>query len=118
MSSTLRSRRPEKLITSATPALPRSRGRCSSRPDFSMGWAEQRFTRAERDVCTPFPPVWRSVLLESVHGRRVAELRALLLRINAAAALLLVFVCTNVAVLIVLRAFRRQNEMAVRVALG
>jgi predicted permease len=58
------------------------------------------------------------VELESVHDRYVADLRPVLLALSLAGAIVLLIVTLNVAVLTLLRALRRQREIAVRVALG
>ena len=58
------------------------------------------------------------VRLESVQARYVAELRPVLVAASVAAALVLLIVGANVAILTLLRALRRQKELAVRVALG
>jgi len=80
--------------------------------------AERRITEVARRVGTDFPPNWTGVHLEPVHDRYVTGMRPVLLGITVPAALLLLIVCANVAVLMLLRTVRRQKEMGVRVALG
>jgi predicted permease len=81
-------------------------------------YAEQRITQAARSVATGLTPGWSGVRLESVHWRYVGQLRPILVGITVAAALVLLVVCANLAVLMVLRTMRRQKEIAVRTALG
>jgi len=80
--------------------------------------AEQRITEAVRRVAPNLPPDWDGAHLESVHDRYVAELRPVFAGVTIAAGLVLLLVCSNVAVLIVLRLLRRQKEIAIRTALG
>ena len=88
------------------------------RDGVPVGHAERRITEAAKSVATWIPPNWTGVHLESVHERYVATLRPVLVAITAAASLVLVIVCANVAVLMSLRTMRRQREIGVRLALG
>jgi putative ABC transport system permease protein len=83
-----------------------------------VAYAEQRITEAARRVGSDFRPDWTGVHLESAHERYVKELRPLLFGINAASVLVFLLVCANVAILMLLRALRRQKDVAVRIALG
>ena len=88
------------------------------RAGVPVAFAEQRITEAARRVGSDFRPDWTGVHLVSAHERYVAELRPLLVGINTATALVFLLVAANVAILMLLRAMRRQKEVAVRVALG
>ncbi|MGQ0650299.1 MAG: ABC transporter permease [Gemmatimonadaceae bacterium] len=88
------------------------------REGVPVGLAEHRITEAARAVGTSIPADWTGVQLESAHGRYVNELRPFLIAVTVAAALALMIVCANVAVLVLLRSARRLKEVAVRVALG
>lgn len=81
--------------------------------------AEARITEAARRI----PGIslgsdWPGVTLESVHERYVKPVRPVLMSVMVASTLVLLIVTANVAILTLLRALRRQKEVAVRLALG
>lgn len=80
--------------------------------------AERRITEAVRQAATWIPPDWSGVHLESARDRYVAGLGPVLVAVTVAASLVLLIALANVAVLVLLRALRRQRDLAVRVALG
>jgi putative ABC transport system permease protein len=80
--------------------------------------AAQRITEAVRSVASGIPADWRGVRLESVHAHYVREVRPVLVGLTVASGLVLLIVVTNIVVLMLLRALRRQKETAVRVVLG
>jgi len=88
------------------------------RPGVSRALAEQRITQATREVATNLPAGWPGVHLESMRDDYVASFRTALLVMIGAAALLLLIVSGNVAVLVLLRATRRSHEVDIRLALG
>ena len=79
---------------------------------------ETRLTAAVREISTDVPADWSGVRLESARERYAGELRPVLFGVTGAAALLLVIIGANVAVLTLLRTMRRRAEVAVRLALG
>src|SRR5262245_7765505 len=88
------------------------------REGVPVAFAERRITDAVRSVASSIPPNWGGARLESAHAQYVAGLRPVLIAITVAASFVLALVCVNIALLMLLRALRRQKEWAVRVALG
>ena len=80
--------------------------------------AEQRITDAVRGAAAFIPPGWPGVKLDSLRNRYLTGMRPVLYALGGAATLVLVLVCLNLAVLLLLRAMRRQREIGVRIALG
>ena len=79
--------------------------------------AESRLTAAITAAAQSVPPGWR-IQLRSVHQQYVAGVRPILVAVTAAAVLVLVIICANLTFLVLLRATRRQKEVAVRLAIG
>ena len=88
------------------------------REGVPTAFAARRITEAVRSVASEIPAGWQGVRLESVHEHYIRDVRPVLAGVTVAAALVLLIVVMNIAVLMLLRALRRQKETAVRVALG
>jgi putative ABC transport system permease protein len=78
---------------------------------------EHRLTALVRAGASAVPDGWRAVVT-SQQGHYVAAMRPLLTAVGAGAALVLLIAGTNVCVLQLIRARRRQKDLAVRLALG
>jgi len=88
------------------------------RRDVPPASAERVVDDAVRRSATSLPPDWPGVRLESVHDGYVAGVRPVLYALTIASAIVLLITGVNLAVLMLLRALRRQSEWAVRIALG
>lgn len=92
------------------------------KPDVSAGQAQSDAERVAQEIMSQYPPMMAnlhiSALVRPLQEDTVEQTRPLLRRLFLAVAVVLLIACANLAGVMLVRAIRREKEVALRLALG